>query len=160
MLPTFKFQIVTGSVDETKRLGQKIGSFVNARTIIALTGDLGSGKTSFAQGLARGLSVPDNYYITSPTYTLINEYPGRYELFHVDLYRLGDPIDFVDVGLYDILDTNGVVIIEWADRLPQDLLSEYIDIKFEIDNWESRNIHLAAYGLEGVNLLKRLEKVY
>jgi len=77
-----------------------------------LTGDLGSGKTSFVQGLARGLEVPNDYYITSPSYTLINEYPGRHPFFHVDLYRLEDPVDFEDIGLYDILDVNFVVAIE------------------------------------------------
>ena len=80
-------KLTTHSLDETLSLGINIGKMLNAGAIIALTGDLGSGKTSFVQGLAKGLDVSERYYITSPTFTLINEYPGRYRLFHIDLYR-------------------------------------------------------------------------
>ena len=96
-------------MDETKKLGKIIGSAVSAGTVLALTGDLGSGKTSFVQGLAEGLEVPDDYYITSPSYTLINEYPGRFFLYHVDLYRITDSIDIEDIGLYEIFDDDAVV---------------------------------------------------
>ena len=153
------YQLSTDSVEHTKKLGEKVGSIVNSGIILALTGNLGSGKTSFVQGLARGLNVPENYYVTSPTYTLINEYPGRHQLFHVDLYRLGEPTDFEDIGLYDILDTKGVVAIEWADRLAHDLLTEYVAVQFEMSNWESRNITLTAYGRDETNLLKKLRNM-
>ena len=155
---SFKYQITTYSIEETKKLGEKIGTLLKAGMVFALTGDLGSGKTSFVQGLAKGLDVPDDYYITSPSYTLINEYPGRHSLLHVDLYRLGDPIDFEDIGLYEILDDNGVVAIEWANKIQPELLSDHIAIQFEISKDESRIIYITAYGLEGANLLKRLEK--
>ncbi|MGD9245451.1 MAG: tRNA (adenosine(37)-N6)-threonylcarbamoyltransferase complex ATPase subunit type 1 TsaE, partial [Desulfobacterales bacterium] len=121
------------------------------------TGDLGSGKTSFVQGLARGLEVPNDYFITSPSYTLINEYPGRHPLFHVDLYRLEDPVDFEDIGLYDILDDNYVVAIEWADRIRQELLPDYVTIKFEMSGDTSREICMSAYGVNSVNLLNKIK---
>ena len=87
-LPQSQINIETKSVADTQRLGQQIGRLINEPTTIALIGDLGSGKTAFVQGLARGLEVPSTYYITSPTFTLVNEYPGRLPLYHIDLYRL------------------------------------------------------------------------
>ena len=149
-------QIITNSLYETRALGEKIGKYLEPGTVLALTGDLGSGKTIFVQGLARGLDIPDNYYITSPTFTLINEYPGRYHLFHVDLYRIGSYADFDDIGLYEILRSDGVVAIEWADKLPKNLLTEYLGIHIDILNDESRKISIAAYGLRGENLIKKL----
>jgi len=153
-----KSQVTSDSPEETKLMGEKIGKQIQAGTIIALLGGLGSGKTCFVQGLARGLGVPDDYYVTSPTYTLINEYPGRHTLFHVDLYRIENPVDLEEIGLYEILYNNSVVAIEWADRLDENLPAEHLNIQFEISNDDSRQIYLTAYGLEPLNLLKRLEK--
>jgi tRNA threonylcarbamoyladenosine biosynthesis protein TsaE len=149
-------KIITNSLDETRALGKKTGEHLEPGTVLALTGDLGSGKTTFVQGLAKGLDVPNNYYITSPSYTLINEYPGRYHLFHVDLYRLENYADFDDIGLYEILRSDGVVAIEWADKLPKNLLSEYLAIHIDILNDESRKISMTAHGLRGENLIKKL----
>ncbi len=153
-----QIQIETHSVEETKALGKIIGTWLDAATVIALTGDLGSGKTTFVQGLAKGLDVPVGYYITSPSFTLINEYPGRHPLYHVDLYRIGDTGDLEDIGLYEILHEDGVVAIEWSDKLPKKLLTALLTIHFEISNEESRKIHLTGYGLEGVTLLKKIEE--
>ncbi|MCJ7615146.1 MAG: tRNA (adenosine(37)-N6)-threonylcarbamoyltransferase complex ATPase subunit type 1 TsaE [Desulfobacterales bacterium] len=150
-------QIITNSPDETRALGEKTGKNLDLGTVLALTGDLGSGKTIFVQGLAKGLDIPDDYYITSPTYTLINEYPGRYHLFHVDLYRIGNYADLDDIGLYEILSSDGVVAIEWADKLPKNLLAEYLAVHIDILNDKSRKISIAAYGLRGENLIKKLK---
>jgi len=155
-LSAFKYQITTRSVDETQKLGEIIGTAVTGGTVLALTGDLGSGKTAFVQGLARGLEVPDDYYITSPSYTLINEYPGRFPLVHVDLYRITDPVDIEDIGLYEILDDNGVVAIEWADRIEQKLLPDSISIHFELTGDKSRKICITAYDVKNANLLKNI----
>jgi len=143
-------------VDETQKLGKIIGTAVTGGTVLALTGDLGSGKTAFVQGLARGLEVPDDYYITSPSYTLINEYPGRYPLFHVDLYRISDPMDMEDIGLYEILHNSGIVAIEWADRIENKLLSGSINIHFELTGDNTRNICITAYDLKHADLLKNI----
>jgi len=148
-------QIITNSLEETRALGEKTGKYLDSGTVLALTGDLGSGKTTFVQGLAKGLDVPDNYYITSPTYTLINEYPGRYHLFHVDLYRIENYADFDDIGLYEILRSDGIVAIEWADKLPKNFLPEYLAIHIDILNNESRKISMTAHGLRGENLIGR-----
>ena len=154
------FQVTTHSPEETRTLGQKIGSCIEIGTVIALTGDLGSGKTVFVQGLASGLKIPKEYYITSPTYTLINEYPGRVPLLHVDLYRINNPDDLKETGFYEILHGQSVVAIEWADRLHQNILSEYVRIHFEILDDESRKIRIIANGLKPAILVKMIEKLY
>ena len=151
-----QIQITTHSLEETQALGQKIGIWLGAGAVLALTGDLGSGKTAFTQGIAKGLDVPVDYYVTSPTYTLINEYPGRYHLFHADLYRIENSVDFDDIGLYEIMDSDGVVVIEWADRLHKNILSEHVAIHIEILDDESRKIRITAHGLEGINVIEKL----
>jgi len=149
-------EIITRSLPETQQLGQKIGARLTPGTVVALTGDLGSGKTSLVQGLGKGLEVPADYYITSPSYTLVNEYPGRHTLFHVDLYRLYGPDDFEDIGLHEILSGNGVVVIEWADRLENELPSEHISMHLLVLGGKSRKISIAAHGHAAVNMIKSL----
>lgn len=158
-------EITTHSIAETVSLGQTIGAGLVPGTIVALTGDLGSGKTTFTKGLARGLEVPENYHITSPSYTLVNEYPGKHPLFHVDLYRIDDPVDVEDIGLYDMLYGNGIVVIEWADRLDDRLLKERIDIHIEMIDTEKimndvlRKFFITAHGLGAINMVKGLKKI-
>jgi len=154
---SFKHQISTHSVEVTKTLGKSIGMWITSGTVLALSGDLGSGKTSFVQGLARGLEVPDHYYITSPSYTLINEYPGRLPLFHVDLYRISDILELEDIGFYEILDGHVVVAVEWADRIGNGLLPAPINIHFEITSDETRKITIAVNEFNDLNLLKKFE---
>jgi len=156
LLPTFKYQITTRSVDETQKLGEIIGKTVTGGTVLALTGDLGSGKTAFVQGLARGLEVPNGYYITSPSYTLINEYPGRFSLFHIDLYRISDPVDMEDIGIFEILHSSGVVAVEWAGRIEQKLLSDPINIHFEITDDKTRKICITANDLKNADILQNI----
>ena len=154
------FQVTTHAPEETRTLGQKIGSCIEIGTVITLTGDLGSGKTVFVQGLAKGLAIPKDYYITSPTYTLINDYPGRLPLFHVDLYRINNPDDLRETGFYEILHGENVVAIEWADKLHQNILSEHVSIHFEFLDDESRKILIIANGLKPAILVKMIEKLY
>ena len=154
---THSFFISSRSAEETRHIGQIIGEMAEAGTLIALRGDLGSGKTALVQGLARGLEVPDRYYITSPSYTLVNEYPGRLPLFHLDLYRLTD-LDFDDIGLHDILDTHSaVVVIEWAERLAPDSLFEGLTLQLKITGDNTRNIVFTACGDNQLQLLTRIE---
>jgi tRNA threonylcarbamoyladenosine biosynthesis protein TsaE len=150
-------QITTHSARETQKLGQTIGTWFNTPTIIALSGELGSGKTAFVQGLAKGLDVPPNYYITSPTFTLINQYPGRYPLFHVDLYRIENTVELDEIGLDEILHQDGVIAIEWADKLAEHGLSAQLAIHFDIIGEETRKINLVAYGHQTGNLIKTLQ---
>jgi tRNA threonylcarbamoyladenosine biosynthesis protein TsaE len=153
---SFEFQTTTHCPDETQKLGEKIGSLLKTPMIITLTGELGSGKTALVQGLAKGLEVPVEYYITSPTFTLVNEYPGRFRLFHADLYRLDHESELEDIGLYELLESVGIVAIEWADKLFDDLLSSYLAIHFDIVDDQTREISAFAYGHDANVLIKAL----
>ncbi len=151
-----QFQITTLTPDETQKLGKTIGKWIEHPLVIGLTGDLGSGKTAFVQGLAEGLDVPGDYYITSPTFTLINEYPGRFPLFHIDLYRLDGISDLEDIGLDELLYGQAVIAIEWAEKISDALPAEHLTMTFEITDDDYRRISLIAYGHNLVNLIKTL----
>jgi len=144
--------------DQTRRLGAAIGAALEAPLIITLTGDLASGTTVFVQGLAAGLDVPAEYYITSPSYTLINEYPGRLPLCHADLYRLGGHSDIADTGLEEILEQQYVVAIEWPERLDSQRFGNHLSIEIIILAPDTRRFELIAYGLPAMNLLKGIKK--
>ena len=149
------YETITHAAEQTRRLGRCLGRLLQSGTILRLSGHLGSGKTCFVQGLAKGLDVPAEYPITSPTYTLINEYPGRFPLLHVDLYRIDGPADAEAVGLWELFSPDAVVAVEWAERLedchwPPDTLC----IDFKIRDDDSRRIRLNGYGLAGGNLIR------
>ncbi len=148
---------MTHTPDETQKLGKTIGKWIEHPLVIGLTGDLGSGKTAFVQGLAEGLEVPDEYYITSPTFTLINEYPGRLSLFHIDLYRLDSISDLEDIGLDELLYDQAVIAIEWAEKMSDDLPAEHLTMTFEITDDDYRRVALIAYGQNLVNLIRALK---
>ena len=153
-------EIQTASPEKTRAVGMEIGKYLPAGVIVALMGDLGSGKTVFVQGLAKGIGVSDKYYVTSPTYTLINEYPAKHPLFHIDLYRMDGGADFEDIGLHDILsDNNGIIVIEWPERLDPSTLSDCLTIRFEVMENRSRHIRIASCGLVSDNLIGRLKKM-
>jgi tRNA threonylcarbamoyladenosine biosynthesis protein TsaE len=110
--------LLSKSPEETFRLGQILANGLQAGDVVALTGELGSGKTCLTQGLASGLGVPEDYAVTSPTFTLINEYPGRQlPLYHLDVYRLTGCTDLHDVGYDEYLFGKGVMVIEWAEKI-------------------------------------------
>ena len=152
-----QFQITTRTPDETKKLGKTIGKWIGHPLVIGLSGDLGSGKTAFVKGLAEGLEVPGEYYITSPTFTLINEYPGRFPLFHIDLYRLDGISDLEDIGLDELLYDQAVIAIEWAKKISHELPAEHLALKFEITGDDYRTISLIGYRHNLDNLIKALE---
>ncbi len=147
----------TRSAAETQRLARMIGALAPPGLVLTIAGDLGSGKTCFVQGLARGLEVPQEVYVTSPSYTLVNSYDGRHPLHHVDLYRLG-AADLDDIGLFDLMVAPAVVAIEWPERMADDLPSEHLAIHIQTIPPDTRRLTLAGYGLAPLNLIKALEK--
>lgn len=124
------FHFTTESAEETELLGIRLGEKLRAGDVVALSGDLGAGKTHFTFGIARALQVND--YITSPTFTIVNEYlDARLPLFHFDAYRLGDASELYEIGFDEYLDRQGIIVIEWADLvkdvLPPDTV--YVEIQ-------------------------------
>lgn len=111
--------IVTQSEADTADVGYRLAGDLGPGSVVLLVGELGTGKTAFIRGLAAGLGA-DPAEVSSPTFTLVQEYSGRLRLYHVDLYRLS-PADIDDLGLDEIMESDGVVAIEWADRLPRDV---------------------------------------
>ncbi len=147
--------VTTHGPEETVALGRALGRRLPPGSVVLLFGELGSGKTAFAQGLARGLAVPESYLVTSPTYTLVNEYPGRTPFYHVDLYRLPQPADPEEIGLLDIFASEGVVAVEWSERLhPGDRPATRLDLTFAVVGDTIRSIRIIAYGLDPSDLLQ------
>ena len=135
----------TESPEETQLLAEQLGRLLQPGDVVALVGELGSGKTLFSQGLARGLGVPKNFYITSPTFVIINEYPGRVPFYHLDLYRVSKA-EFSELGLEEILFAQGAVAIEWAERLGEDLPVERLEVRLTLLGEVERNIAFSAFG--------------
>lgn len=149
--------ITTASAEETLDCGRTLGELIDRPIFIALTGDLGSGKTVLVKGLAQGLGIPPEYPVTSPTYTLINEYDGRLPLFHVDLYRLSGPEDTTDLGLTDIISGRGVTAIEWAERLHGGDFSPDIVIDIAATGETDRRVSIFFYGTGTENLVEGMK---
>ncbi len=111
-------EFITNSPEETEAVGQALGRVLKPGTVLAYTGDLGAGKTAFTRGLARGLGATEQ--VTSPTYTIVNEYlSGRMPLFHFDMYRLSSADDLWDIGWEDYLDRGGVCAVEWSENVEE-----------------------------------------
>ena len=133
-------EFITHSPRETESLGQKLGRCLPAGTVIAYRGDLGAGKTAFTRGLARGLGITD--MVTSPTYTIVNEYlGGRLPLFHFDMYRLHSADDLFDIGWDDYLERQGICAVEWSENV-EDALEDPLTVTIEKTGEESRKITL------------------
>ncbi|MCX6354653.1 MAG: tRNA (adenosine(37)-N6)-threonylcarbamoyltransferase complex ATPase subunit type 1 TsaE [Candidatus Aureabacteria bacterium] len=136
--------VTSSSPEETRALGEKIGSRLRAGAVVALFGELGSGKTCLVQGVASGLGVDPSVTVNSPSYVLINEYPGRIPLFHFDFYRVHDWREVYDLGWDDYLDKGGVIAIEWAERMNNLLPEEHIRIDLQITGENSRSIRISG----------------
>lgn len=119
-------EFIIDSVEKTFEVGKQIGTLANVGDIICLTGDLGTGKTHLTKGIAAGLGVND--YITSPTFTIVNEYEGRFKLYHFDVYRVNDPDEISAIGFDEYIFGNGVSVIEWANYIESLIPDEYLDI--------------------------------
>ncbi|BDC95662.1 tRNA (adenosine(37)-N6)-threonylcarbamoyltransferase complex ATPase subunit type 1 TsaE [Treponema saccharophilum] len=144
-----RLTFTTNSAEETIALGRKIGGALTGGEIIAMQGTLAAGKTTMTKGIAESLGVADT--ITSPTFCLISEYEGRLPLYHMDVYRLDGGEDFINLGVEDMMYGNGVSIIEWSEKVMDELPRETIIIRIEpkegstertitIENWPHGSI--------------------
>lgn len=122
-------EFIVTSVEETYNIGKLIGSLVNPGDIICLIGDLGTGKTHLAKGIASGLGIKD--HITSPTFTIVNEYTGRLKLYHFDVYRVNDPDEIAAIGFDEYIFSDAVSVIEWANYIKELIPPENLTITIE-----------------------------
>ncbi len=151
-------QIITQTDTQTRNLGFRLGRAVTGPVAIALTGDLGCGKTTFVKGLARGLGVDVRYPVTSPTFTLINEYPAanQLRLCHLDLYRLTSVEELAHIGFDDLTGIDAVIVVEWPALLKDDRFAFDLELTFEFDPAYHRVISFFASGQTGTNMLSSL----
>jgi tRNA threonylcarbamoyladenosine biosynthesis protein TsaE len=156
--PGHALNLRTSSAEETRELGEALGRLLRAHDIVRLDGTFGAGKTTFTQGIARGLGIAED--VTSPSFALINEYQarpgsGKTSLYHMDLYRLSDSTDVESIGLDEYLGEGGVLVIEWGRHLASELpeASIVIDIRVEGDD---RIITLSASSQRGADVIDAL----
>ena len=139
----------TKSEQETEELGRKLAGHLEPGTVIAYEGDLGAGKTAFTRGLARGLGIADR--VTSPTYTIVNEYAGEVPLFHFDMYRLTSSEDLFDIGWEDYLTRGGILAVEWSERVP-DALEGAVRVRIEKTDAEDERVITIEEGARNADL--------
>jgi len=157
-LKAYRLTYVTTSDHDTVRLGRELGELLAGGDAVALAGDLGSGKTWFAKGLALGLNVPSHVVVASPSFALLNEYEGRVMFFHIDAYRLEDLSDFLSAGLDEYFYQGGVVAMEWGDRWPGVLPAWALTVHFDILDENTRKLTLSGDHPRSVDILIQLEQ--
>ena len=140
-------QYITHSPEETRALGRTLAQALQGGAVVAFTGDLGAGKTAFVSGMAEGLGIEER--VTSPTFTIVNEYEGgRLPLFHFDMYRLGSADELLHIGWEDYLARNGVCAVEWSENVDEALDGD--TIRVDISRGEDDNTRIIT--IEGVAL--------
>ena len=147
------------SPSDTQNLGERIGKLIEAGSVLALIGELGCGKTLLTRGICAGLEVPLRQ-VNSPTFVLVNEYRGRLPVYHMDLYRLGDIDDVVDIGVLDYLTRaeSGVLIIEWAEKVPELLPDDHLKVEIAILSARKRQLLFSATGEKYKYLIEKVKK--
>ncbi|MCK4385168.1 MAG: tRNA (adenosine(37)-N6)-threonylcarbamoyltransferase complex ATPase subunit type 1 TsaE [candidate division Zixibacteria bacterium] len=136
-------QKTTFSPEETKEFGRTLAKELKAGSVVALTGPLGSGKTVLIQGICSGLGVTES--VTSPSFVIINEYPGRVKVYHFDLYRLENIEEFIKLGYEEYFYGNGITLIEWAEKIKNFLPQERMEINLEILSEKERRISVRRF---------------
>ncbi|MCL2402399.1 MAG: tRNA (adenosine(37)-N6)-threonylcarbamoyltransferase complex ATPase subunit type 1 TsaE [Oscillospiraceae bacterium] len=132
--------IITNNEFETILAGEKLGHMLPPGSVVALYGGLGVGKTAFTRGLAKGLGIDSN--VSSPTFTIVNEYPGNIPLFHFDMYRLENAHELFDIGWDDYLERGGVCVVEWSEKVPNAFPIGTIIVKLEILDENARRLEI------------------
>jgi tRNA threonylcarbamoyladenosine biosynthesis protein TsaE len=153
-----RFTITSRSDQETILLGQEIGSLLAEGDVIALVGELGSGKTWLTKGIAHGLGISPATVVTSPSFALVNEYQGRVTLFHMDVYRLETLSEVLSAGLEEYLHAGGVVVLEWANRWPEILPEHTVTVALLILDDHSRKITLISRSPRAAEILGAIKK--
>jgi tRNA threonylcarbamoyladenosine biosynthesis protein TsaE len=141
------WSVVSRSEKQTRNWGKKLAQLLEGGDIIGLSGELGAGKTCFVRGVAEGLGVPQNAWIRSPTFTLINEYHGRWPVYHIDLYRVSDHAQQQGLNLREYLyGGDGISLVEWFEYLPAHEILEFLEVRFSHGEGHQRKLMFAAHG--------------
>ncbi len=157
---TSTWSLRTDAPDRTQLAAEELGRLLTGGDVVGLVGGLGTGKTCFTQGLARGLDVDPESYVRSPTFALVNSHRGRVDLHHVDLYRLSDPEESVFMGYEDLFDGQAVVAIEWFDRFEDLWPASYLELTFEASEGDDRRITARAQGARPARILERWREAW
>ncbi len=150
-------EIVTRGPEETIRLGKTLGELLQPGDVVALIGDLGAGKTTLAKGIATGAGVEEEGEVTSPSFVLVNEYQGRFPVYHADLYRLQEAVEVEDLGWEEFIFGKGISLLEWAEKIPGILPEERIEVRISWIGPDARKFLITGKGAQGkiILLLKR-----
>lgn len=154
---TTRITIATSSADETRRIGEAMGRAARLGDIILLHGELGAGKTTLTQGILKGLGGDE--YASSPTFVLISQYEARLTLYHVDLYRIDEPEDTFELGLDEILDGEGLCVVEWAERAPDQFPAERLSVELLRTGEHTRSLTIEATGPGYAGYLQEIDAV-
>ncbi|NWF94072.1 MAG: tRNA (adenosine(37)-N6)-threonylcarbamoyltransferase complex ATPase subunit type 1 TsaE [Syntrophaceae bacterium] len=152
-----KILLKSRSPSDTIRIGNRIGNLLLLGDIVALVGELGAGKTQLIKGLAAGAGVRKTTYVSSPSFTLINEYAGRVPFYHIDLFRLGSEKEAEELGLEEYLQGRGVTAIEWADKIPSLLPKELLWIEIRNTGRKTRSLEITGKGERYLNLVDQIQ---
>jgi tRNA threonylcarbamoyladenosine biosynthesis protein TsaE len=152
------WSIVTRSSQQTMNWGKRLAPLLHGGEIVGLVGELGSCKTCFVRGLAQGLKVGKQAWIRSPTFTLINEYHGRLPIYHIDLYRIGEPHELEGLNLREYLYADGVSLIEWFEHVPANEVDEYLELKIAHGGGTKRQLTFVGHGERYEDLIEKLRK--
>ncbi len=136
------FKTITHSAKETQKLGKRLGRVLKKGDVVVLFGDLGSGKTTMIQGIGWGLGLDKNVYINSPSFVILKQYQAKLAIYHFDLYRLRNFEELKEIGYPDLFCSNGVALVEWAEKIKK-YLSEYIMIKMKYISPNERSIEVS-----------------
>ena len=147
--------LISNSEKETKKIGEALARLLKPGDNIALTGNLGSGKTTFTKGIARGLGVENPEYVNSPSFVLVREYKGRSNLYHFDLYRLDSLEEIEYIGINEYLDGDGVVVIEWAQKMGKLMPVDYMQVEIDMIDEKKRRFIFKPYGKRYSNIISR-----
>ena len=139
-------EIILQNLDDTRKLGVTLGSISKSGDVILLYGPLGAGKTTLTQFIAKGLNVPDENYVTSPSFALMQQYQGRIPLYHIDCYRLEGEDDVEESGLIDYIVADGLTVVEWPERLGSLVPGERLDVVIRLAENDARVVECIPYG--------------
>jgi len=151
------YEVITSSPAETERIGSLLGMCLEQGDVVALIGELGSGKTVLVRGIAEGMGA-DMREVASPSFTLVNEYAGRVPMFHIDLYRLESDRDLYDIGYDDYVAGQGVAVVEWADRVPQSVPNHALKLILHYLDARRRRITFEPSGPRSKKIIEELRK--